>query len=108
MDERTRDRYKTRANVIKALAHPTRLYIVDILSREDKCVADLTALVGADMSTVSKHLSQLKSVGIVSDKKCGSQVYYKLKAPCVMNFFSCVEKVLATNYETHLPMADDR
>ena len=94
MDLKNRARYEARAKVIKAMAHPTRLFLVDELSRRSRCVCELTELVGADTSTVSKHLSILKSAGIVSDEKRGLQVWYALKMPCVMNFFGCVEQVL--------------
>ena len=48
------------------------------------------------MSTVSKHLSVLKNAGIVQDEKRGVQVYYRLRCPCVVDFFKCAEKVLMT------------
>ena len=94
MDDKTKASYEAKAAVIKAMAHPSRLYIVDALSQQERCVAELTGMVGSDMSTVSKHLSVLKGVGIIADEKRGTQVYYRLRMPCVMNFFSCVESVL--------------
>ena len=94
MDSQTRKRFETRAKIMKALAHSTRLFLVDELSRQERCVCELTEMVGADMSTVSKHLSVLKNAGIVMDEKRGAQVFYKLRITCVLNFFSCVESVL--------------
>jgi ArsR family transcriptional regulator len=94
-----RAKYEARAGVIKALAHPTRLFIVDKLSRGEHCVCNLAEMIGADVSTVSKHLSVLKSAGIVEDDKRGLQVWYRLRVPCVLNFFSCVEKVLQDSAE---------
>ena len=85
--------YKTQARIIKALAHPTRLFIVDELSRGERCVNDLTDMIGVEMPTVSRHLSQLKNVGILEDEKRGSQVFYRLRVPCVLNFFKCVQAV---------------
>ncbi len=69
--------------------------MVDVLSRGERCVCELTEMVGADTSTVSKHLSVLKSAGIVADEKRGMQVYYTLKMPCVLRFFDCVSEVMA-------------
>ena len=89
-------RYEARARIVKALAHPTRLFIVDELAKGERCVNDLTEMVGADMSTVSKHLSVLKSVGIIMDEKRGLQVYYRLRTPCIMKFFGCLETVMKT------------
>jgi ArsR family transcriptional regulator len=83
-----------RARVLKAMAHPTRLFVIEELAREERCVADLTALIGADISTVSKHLSVLKQAGLVLDDKRGNQVFYRLRVPCILNFFGCVESVL--------------
>ncbi len=94
MDRRTRAKYETRAQIIKAMAHPTRLFIVDELSRRKRCVCELTEMVGADVSTVSKHLSLLKAAGIVLDEKRGNQVFYSLRVPCVLRFFDCVEAVM--------------
>lgn len=86
-------RYKAQAQVLKALAHPSRLLMVEELSRGERCVCELAGMVGAQMPTVSRHLSQLKHAGIVEDDKRGAQVFYRLKAPCVMNFFQCVASV---------------
>ena len=102
VDEKTKARFEARAMVIKAMAHPTRLFIVDELSKKERCVCELTEMVGADTSTVSKHLSLLKNAGIVMDEKRGSQVYYTLCVPCVTNFFSCVESVLKNSAKKRL------
>lgn len=98
MDVKTQSRYELRARVVKALAHPTRMFIVDELSRvEERCVCELTEMVGADISTVSKHLSVLKNAGLVADDKRGNQVYYRLRVPCILEFFRCIESVLECN-----------
>jgi DNA-binding transcriptional ArsR family regulator len=97
MDARTQARFEARSKIIKALAHPSRLFIVDELSRGRRCVNDLAGLVEADISTVSKHLSILRDAGVVRDEKEGARVYYSLRVPCVLNFFSCVETVMVEN-----------
>jgi len=94
MDARTHARFEARARVLKALAHPTRLFIVERLARGEECVCRLTEMVGADMSTVSKHLAILRSAGILQDEKRGNQVYYRLRCPCAIGFLDCVESVL--------------
>ena len=93
MDRKTAARFEARARIIKALAHPTRLFIVDQLAQQERCVCELTEMVGADTSTISKHLSLLKNAGLVQDDKRGTQVFYRLTMPCVLNFLSCVETV---------------
>jgi len=101
MDEKTQARLEARARIIKAMAHPTRLFIIEELSRSERCVCDLTAMIGADVSTVSRHLSVLKNAGIVLDERRGSQVFYRLRLDCILNFFSCVEAVLKSRAEEH-------
>jgi len=93
MTAAARVRYKIQARIIKALAHPTRLFIVDELSRGERCVRELTDRIGAEMPTVSRHLGVLKSAGILAAEKRGLQVFYRLRVPCVLNFFACVEAV---------------
>ncbi len=97
MNNKTKDTYTKRAEIIKAMAHPSRLFIVDQLKKGERCVCELTDMIGADTSTVSKHLSVLKNAGIIEDRKDGLKVFYKLKCVCVLDFFSCVEKVLKLN-----------
>ncbi len=87
----------TRARVFKALAHPSRLFILEQLAEGERCVCELTDMIGTDMSTVSKHLSVLKSAGVIEDDKRGLQVFYRLKMPCILRFFECVGEVLETN-----------
>ena len=97
MNEGTKRKYEARARIIKALSHPTRLFVVDELSRGERCVCELTEMIGADISTVSKHLSILKHAGVVEDEKRGLQVWYSLRVPCILKFFGCVEDVLKAN-----------
>jgi DNA-binding transcriptional ArsR family regulator len=94
MDKKLRVRYEARARIMKALAHPSRLFIVDELSKSERCVCELTDMVGSDISTVSKHLSVLKTAGIVVDDKRGTQVFYSLRVRCVLGFFDCVGAVM--------------
>jgi len=101
MNPDLRFKFEIRAKIIKSMAHPTRLFIVDELSRNERCVRELTDLVDADISTVSKHLSVLKNAGIVRDEKRGSQVFYQLTVPCVLKFFDCVESVIQAQILQH-------
>lgn len=86
--------YKHKAQIIKAMGHPSRLMMIDALAEGEKCVCELQQIVGSDMSTVSKHLSVLRHAGLVDDRKQGLQVFYSLRVPCIINFFGCVEAVM--------------
>ncbi|MCD6416279.1 MAG: winged helix-turn-helix transcriptional regulator [Planctomycetes bacterium] len=94
MQARIKARYQARAKVMKAMSHPTRLFIVDEIANGERCVSELTEMVGDDISTVSKHLSVLENAGIVFGDKRGAQVWYRLRVPCALDFLDCVERVL--------------
>lgn len=92
--------YKARAELAKALAHETRLAIIDILGEEgEKCVCELTELLDISQSSVSKHLGILKQAGVVDSKKEGLNVCYFLRTPCVVNFFACLDNILLKDLE---------
>lgn len=104
MDKKTTELYKAKAAVLKALGHPTRLWIADQLSQGERCVCEFVKEIDADFSTVSKHLNILKQAGIVEDEKRGLNVYYKLKVPCILNSMSCVEAVLRANLKSQIDL----
>jgi ArsR family transcriptional regulator len=79
--------------VLKAMAHPSRLLVLETLAGGERCVCDLQRLVGSDMSTVSKHLALMRRAGIVEDRREGLKVFYRLRVPCVMRFLDCVDAV---------------
>ncbi len=87
------DKYEAMAVIMKAMAHPTRLFILDKLNEKEYCVCELQEMIGVDMSTVSKHLSVLKNAGIIDNRKVNNQVFYKLLCPCVLDFYQCMTKI---------------
>jgi ArsR family transcriptional regulator, arsenate/arsenite/antimonite-responsive transcriptional repressor len=101
MKDSIKPRYEARARILKAMAHPSRLLMIDELQKQERCVNELTEMVGADTSTVSKHLSVLKNAGLVMDEKRANCIYYTLRCPCIMDFIGCVEDVLSANAKEH-------
>ena len=82
---------RNEAEVFKALGHQTRLWIVDQLAdRQEHCVCEFVEAVGADFSTISKHLLVLKNAGVIEDDKRGKQVFYRLSCTCVTQFITCL------------------
>ncbi len=86
-----------RARIIKAMGHPVRLMMVEFLKKRERSFSDIFDLFKLDKSTVSKHLLVLKEAGIVSSKKDGADMVYKLEVPCVTDFFGCVTAVIESN-----------
>lgn len=76
--------------VFKALGHPARLSIVLSLAAQERCVCELHANHGTDLSTTSRHLSVLVSAGVLASEKRANKIFYRLVMPCVLNFISCV------------------
>ena len=83
-----------KAEMIKALAHPLRLSITEFLSGGERCVCDIAGRVGAGRSNVSRHLALMVRAGVLSNRKEGLMVLYRLRCPCVMRFLQCVDGML--------------
>ncbi len=82
------------ARVLKALANPVRLMIVDELRRGPRCMCELQPRFRLDKSTLSRHLAELKSVGLLSEQRVGVRRYLRLKTPCILGVFDCTMNVL--------------
>ncbi|MBU1239494.1 metalloregulator ArsR/SmtB family transcription factor [Myxococcota bacterium] len=91
------------ATVFKALAHPARLGVVQMLAEKEFCVQEITAAIGSDISTISRHLSVLRQSGILASRREGNCIYYSLRTPCVLSFIECVRSLSA---ETSEPDSD--
>ena len=86
-----------RSRIIKAMGHPVRLMVIDVLKDGEQTFSSLNAIFNLDKSTVSKHLLVLKEAGIVSSRKEGADMIYRLEVPCVTDFFGCVTAVIESN-----------
>jgi ArsR family transcriptional regulator len=77
----SRELYKLRAQIFKALAHPTRLLIVEKLLEKEQCVNDIQELVNVSQPNISQHLNILRFSGIVDFRQKGNLRCYFLKEP---------------------------
>lgn len=87
-------RAENRALVVKAMAHPTRLLIMEALMQGECCVNELTDMAGCDITTLSKHLAVMKRAGLLVCEKRGLNVYYQIACPCFPEFFRCIDLVI--------------
>lgn len=85
---------KARADILKALAHPVRVLIVNALTAGDRCVCELNRLADIDQSNISRHLAVLKKAGVVTDRREGMKVFYHLQTPCILRAFECAVEVV--------------
>lgn len=71
--------YQQSTRVLKMLAHPTRLRLLDALRNGEECVCHLTALLKQRQAYVSQQLMFLRQAGLLVDRKDGARVYYRVK-----------------------------
>jgi len=83
-DEKTLD-VKTR--LLKALANETRLKILELLSKREMCVCELTVALDLTQPTASHHLNILENMGLIKDKKMGKWVFYSVTSPELTQHF---------------------
>ena len=86
-----------RAKILRAMAHPVRLMMIELLKGGERSFSDVFSLFKLDKSTVSKHLLVLKEASIVSSRKEGMEMIYILDVPCITDFFSCVTAVIESS-----------
>ena len=98
-------RYESRARVIKAIAHPSRLLIMEALSHRPHCVCELTVMVGSDTSTVSKHLLVLRNAGLVESERHGAMLFYMLRSKSVGDMVGSVDRVVRDGLNAQLAEA---
>ncbi len=89
--------YRERAETLKALSNPYRLWMVEKLAEQELCVCEFNDALDLDYSTISRHLTILRKAGIVQYRKNGKQVYYSLRTPCILGFLSCFDEVVKLN-----------
>jgi len=102
------DIYSFRAQVLKALAHPVRLKIVELLQQGEVCVCNLVSQFELDQSTISKHLGVMRNAGLVVTRRKGTQIFYSLRTPCIQNFFDCIDTVLRADLDSRQKKLCDR
>jgi ArsR family transcriptional regulator len=76
---------------------------MEMLETSPRCVGELTEAIGADITTVSKHLSVMKRAGLVRDEKRGTYSYYSLACDCVTQLLDCVERGMEPRAGVHAP-----
>ena len=86
--------FEKQSKIVKAMAHPLRMAVVDFLKNGPQCVCDIAEHLGSERSNVSRHLSVLVNAGLLGYHKEGLKVIYRLETPCVLDFFSCITACL--------------
>ena len=86
--------FEKQSEIVKAMAHPLRIAVVDFLKNGPQCVCDIAEYLGSERSNVSRHLSVLVNADVLEYHKEGLKVIYRLKTPCILDFFTCITTCL--------------
>lgn len=89
-----------RLNVCKAVANATRLQILDLMRDGEICVCDLTAAIDLEQSNVSQHLNVLKNAGILTSRRNGQHVFYKVRNERIFKLMDALDDLLLDELET--------
>ena len=98
------DAYKHQVGLIKAMAHPVRLHILEILSKSEACVCHLTTILKQRQPYVSQQLMPLREAGLVRDRRDGVMIYYRLADERIVQVIELMREVLrSTGVEVDFP-----
>lgn len=93
--------YELHADVCKALAHSIRIEIIDILKSKELTFGEIAKKSGVAKSNLSQHLAVMFNKGLLSQRKEGLYVYYKLSSSKVFKAFRLMREVLKDRYAKH-------
>lgn len=100
-----RDASQKKANILKALAHPVRVMIFEVLAGNEKTVGEIVSMLGEKEANTSRHLAVLRNAGLVATRKEGLNVYYSNKMPCLLSMLSCVDQAVCSIADEHMMIA---
>ncbi|MCH1624350.1 ArsR/SmtB family transcription factor [Ferdinandcohnia quinoae] len=100
------DMQQFKADFFKALAHPLRIRILELLSEGDKNVNELQSLIGSEGSSVSQQLTILRNKNIVSGTKDGNRVIYTLRDPMIVELLSVAKTIFNNHLVDTISMLD--
>ena len=85
---------EAKAEIFKALGHPSRLTMVEALGKGPRCVCDLVEMVPGSQPTISRHLDVLLKAGVVRRRREGVKMIYELATPCILRTLPCVTEAI--------------
>ena len=89
-----------RVNILKALADPARLQIIDFLKDGEKCVCEIIPMLGKAQSTTSKHLDILYDAGILDRRFEGKKTLYRIKNPEIFRLLEVLDKLILDRFSS--------
>ncbi|MBT2686917.1 winged helix-turn-helix transcriptional regulator [Bacillus sp. ISL-47] len=100
------DMQQFKADFFKALAHPLRIRILELLAEGDKSVNEIQSLVGSEGSAVSQQLTVLRTKNIVTGTKDGNRVIYSLRDPMIIDLLTVARQIFNNHLVDTISMLD--
>ncbi len=95
MEESMEERVlELKAEILKALAQPTRLKILELLRNGEKCICEIVPAINGEQSNISRHISLMQRSHLVTTRKDGVRLMVKVKDPEIFNILDRVSKIL--------------
>jgi ArsR family transcriptional regulator len=91
MEERV---LELKAEILKALAQPTRLKILELIRNGEKCICEIVPAINGEQSNISRHISLMQKSNLVTTRKDGVKVMVKVKDPQIFNILDRVGRIL--------------
>ena len=85
-----KDLARNAAETLKAVAHPLRLRIIELLKKREMCVGDIVRALGEKQAIVSQQLNLMKDKGVLMSRRDGANVYYSIQNKNVTRVLSCI------------------
>lgn len=98
--------YLLKADFFRALAHPARVRILELISEQERTVGELQAELGLDSSGTSQHLAALRRQGLVETRRQGTAIYCKLKDERVAQILKVAREILTANLNESQELLD--
>lgn len=96
-----------KSEIFQALANPTRIAIVELLSEREISAGELIAKLGMEQTNVSQHLAVLRARQIVVNRKVGSQVFYSLRDPVILEVLAPMRRYFHQHLKEALSILDE-
>lgn len=93
-DKSEGDRFEVKAEILKGLAHPVRIAIAEMLADREICACDIAGMFSLDRTSVSKHLARMARLHIISARRDGQNLYYRLEMKCLLSALHCLDGVI--------------
>jgi DNA-binding transcriptional ArsR family regulator len=93
--------YRTQARIFKAIVHPTRLAILDVLREGEQCVCHMEAMLGLRQAHISQHLMVLREAGLVTDRRDGWNIFYRVSQPEIYQVIDAMDAFCGTEIKIY-------